>query len=71
MQVFDLLRQNTGFSRNTSQNYIDDMSYKVLNRYWLLSFTYSISRFAGKAVKGGMERRGRILRSYDRLKRMA
>jgi len=58
LQVFDILRQNTGFTRNTSQNYIDDISYKVLNRYWLLSFTYSISRFAGKAVKGGMDRRG-------------
>jgi len=58
LQVFDILRQNTGFTRNTSNNYIDDISYKVLNRYWLLSFTYSISRFAGKAVKGGMDRRG-------------
>lgn len=58
LQVFDILRQNTGFSRNTSQNYIDDVSYQVLNRYWLLSFTYSISRFAGKTLKGGIERRG-------------
>jgi len=58
LQVFDILRQNTGFTRNTSQNYIDDMSYQVLNRYWLVSFTYSINRFAGRAVKGGMERRG-------------
>lgn len=58
LQVFDILRQNTGFSRNTSQNYIDDVSYKVLNRYWLLSFTYSINRFAGRAVKGGIDRRG-------------
>jgi len=58
LQVFDILRQNTGFSRNTSQNYIDDVSYQVLNRYWLLSFTYSISRFAGKTLKGGgMDRR--------------
>ena len=54
MQVFDLLKQNTGFSRSTSQNYIDDLSYKVLNRYWLLSFSYAISRFAGKSVQGGM-----------------
>jgi hypothetical protein len=54
LQVFDILRQNTGFSRNTSQNYIDDVSYQVLNRYWLLTFTYSISRFAGKSIKGRM-----------------
>lgn len=54
LQVFDILKQNTGFSRNTNQNYIDDISYRVLNRYWLLSFTYTISRFAGKSVQGGM-----------------
>jgi hypothetical protein len=58
LQVFDILRQNTGFSRSTRQNYIDDMTYQVLGRYWLLSFTYTINRFAGKAVKGGAERRG-------------
>jgi hypothetical protein len=62
LQVFDILHQNTGFTRNTSQNYIDDMSYQLLNRYWLLSFTYSINRFAGKAVKGGSERRGPDIR---------
>jgi Outer membrane protein beta-barrel family/Carboxypeptidase regulatory-like domain len=55
LQVFDLLRQNTGFSRTTSQNYIDDLSYKTLNRYWLLSFTYALSRFAGKSAPGSME----------------
>jgi len=52
LQVFDLLKQNTGFSRNTSNNYIEDVSYRVLNRYWLISFTYSLSRFAGKSVPG-------------------
>jgi hypothetical protein len=54
LQVFDMLSQNTGFSRSTSQNYIEDISYRVLNRYWLLSFTYNISRFAGKGVQGNM-----------------
>lgn len=50
LQVNDILKQNTGFSRNTSQNYIEDVSYRVLNRYWLLTFTYNFNRFAGKAV---------------------
>jgi hypothetical protein len=27
----------------------------VLNRYWLLSFTYALSRFAGKSVPAGRE----------------
>jgi len=55
LQIFDILRQNTGFSRNTNQNYIDDVSYRVLNRYWQLSFTYNISRFAGKSIQGARE----------------
>jgi hypothetical protein len=52
-QVFDILSRNTGFSRNTSQNYIEDVSYRVLNRYWLLSFSYNLSRFAGKSTQAG------------------
>ncbi|HEY4061791.1 MAG TPA: outer membrane beta-barrel protein [Puia sp.] len=55
LQVFDLLKQNTGFSRSTNQNYIDDQSYRVLNRYWLVSFTYQLSRFGGKSMKEGMQ----------------
>jgi len=62
LQVFDLLQQNTGFARNTSQNYIEDVSYRVLNRYWLLSFTYRLSRFAGKSVPGGGEVKGMNIR---------
>ena len=60
LQVFDLLKQNTGFSRSTNQNYIDDLSYRVLNRYWLLSFTYALSRFAGKSVPSGGENKADI-----------
>jgi hypothetical protein len=55
LQIFDILKQNIGFTRNTSQNYIEDLTYKVLNRYWLLSFTYNISRFAGKSVNGPVQ----------------
>ena len=58
LQVFDMLKQNVGISRNTSQNYIQDVSYKVLNRYWLLSFTYNISRFAGKSINGVTPKKG-------------
>jgi hypothetical protein len=50
LQMMDILNQNIGISRTTNQNYIEDVAYKVLNRYWLLSFTYNISRFAGKSA---------------------
>lgn len=50
LQVYDILSQNVGVSRNNNQNYIEDLSYNVLKRFWQLSFTYNISRFAGKNI---------------------
>ncbi|HTE09896.1 MAG TPA: outer membrane beta-barrel protein [Chitinophagaceae bacterium] len=49
-QVYDILNQNIGVSRSSNQNYIEDLSYNVLKRFWQLSFTYNISRFAGKNI---------------------
>lgn len=42
--VFDLLNQNVGISRNANLNFVEDQSYKVLKRYFLLSFTYSLHK---------------------------
>ncbi|HEX8331684.1 MAG TPA: outer membrane beta-barrel protein, partial [Segetibacter sp.] len=41
---FDLLKENIGITRNANQNYIEDIRYNVLQRYFLLSFTYSINK---------------------------
>ena len=41
LSAFDLLKQNIGVSRNTSQNYIEDKRVKNLQRFFLLSFTYN------------------------------
>jgi hypothetical protein len=52
----DLLNQNIGISRNTRDNYIEDASVMTLRRYFLLSFTYSLSKvgLGGGNNNGGM-----------------
>jgi len=50
----DLLNQNIGISRNANQNYIEDNSVKNLRRFFLLGFTYSLSKTGlNKAGMGG------------------
>jgi hypothetical protein len=40
----DLLNKNIGISRNTSNNYIEDSRVLTLRQFFLLSFTYSLSK---------------------------
>jgi hypothetical protein len=44
LSVNDILGRNQGITRSASQNYIEDLSYNVLKRYGLLSFTYSLNK---------------------------
>jgi hypothetical protein len=55
LSVNDILNQNTGISRNSNANYIEDTRYSVLKRYALLTFTYSLSKF-GNIGGGGSPR---------------
>lgn len=50
IQMFDILNENVGIIRNANQNYIEDVYSKILNRYFVVGFTYNLSRFAGKAM---------------------
>lgn len=43
-RVFDLLNQNQGFSRNSTFNYIEEVNSNALGRYYMLSFTYSLTQ---------------------------
>jgi hypothetical protein len=57
-QGFDLFNQNTGISRNVTANSIVDSRNNRLGRYYLLSFTYRIQKFAGRRPRmdfGGPE----------------
>jgi hypothetical protein len=40
----DLLNQNVGISRNTNQNYVEDSRVNNLKRYFMLSFTYNLTK---------------------------
>jgi Outer membrane protein beta-barrel family/Carboxypeptidase regulatory-like domain len=51
----DLLNKNIGIGRSTNQNYIEDSRVKTIRRFFLLSFTYSLSKTGlTKDNEGGM-----------------
>jgi hypothetical protein len=45
LSVFDLLDQNNSISRSVTETYIEDTRSNVLNRYFMLTFTYNIRKF--------------------------
>jgi hypothetical protein len=51
--VFDLLGQNQSIQRNVTETYIEDVQNQVLQRYFMLTFTYSLRNFGVAASRGG------------------
>lgn len=45
ISAFDLLNRNQGIFRNSNFNFITDETVNVLNRYFMVSFRYKISKF--------------------------
>ncbi|HSI89938.1 MAG TPA: outer membrane beta-barrel protein, partial [Adhaeribacter sp.] len=45
--AFDLLSQNNSIQRNVTETYIEDTQTNVLQRYFMLMFTYNIRAFGG------------------------
>jgi hypothetical protein len=45
LSVFDLLNQNNNINRTVTETYIEDTRSNVLNRYYMLTFTYNIRKF--------------------------
>ncbi|GGH14838.1 outer membrane beta-barrel protein [Pedobacter zeae] len=56
--VNDALNQNTGVSRTATGTSITDLNYNVLKRYYMFSFTYSLTRIGGRNMSGDMQMPG-------------
>ncbi|MGV3560829.1 outer membrane beta-barrel protein [Larkinella arboricola] len=58
LQVYDLLNQNRSINRNVTETYTEETTSRVLNRYFMLSFTYNLRRF-GSGPQGRSNRQER------------
>lgn len=45
VNVYDLLKQNNNIRRNVSELYVEDVQSNVLQRYFMLTFTYNLRHF--------------------------
>ena len=48
LTVYDLLNQNNAISRTNTDSYIQDSQTNVLNRYYMLTFTYNFKKYFAK-----------------------
>jgi hypothetical protein len=51
--AYDILKQNTNIQRNTTDLYIEDVHYNTLQRYYLLTFTYTLRQFPAENKPNG------------------
>ncbi|MFI5130885.1 MAG: outer membrane beta-barrel protein [Chitinophagales bacterium] len=58
LSVFDLLKQNRSIVRTVTETAITDAQSKVLQQYFMLTFSYSLKNF-GKANTNNFQRRDR------------
>jgi hypothetical protein len=52
LAVTDILNRNTSISRSTNQNYIEDREVNTLRRFFLIGFTYSLSKSGLNSANG-------------------
>ncbi len=50
LSVYDLLRQNISIRRNVTDIFVEDVQSNVLQRYFMLTFTYNLRHFSGGAT---------------------
>src|SRR6202012_134198 len=56
LSAFDLFNQNTGFTSSTTASSFTESNVNRLSRYYLLSFTLRLQKFAGKAPTQNFDR---------------
>ncbi len=62
LTVYDILNQNNSVSRTNTDSYIQDSQTNVLNRYYMLTFTYNFKKYFAKKessdiINSGAERK--------------
>jgi len=50
LSVFDILKQNQSITRDVEPTYIEDVQTNVLQRYFMLTFTYKINNVRSKSA---------------------
>jgi outer membrane receptor protein involved in Fe transport len=55
LTVYDLLNQNNSVSRTNTDSYIQDSQTNVLNRYYMLTFTYNFKKYFPKKEQSESE----------------
>jgi hypothetical protein len=56
LSVFDLLNQNKSITRTVTQTYIEDVQSQVLQRYFMLTFTYKLKNFGKAPIRNNRPR---------------
>ncbi|AKD04648.1 TonB-dependent receptor [Pontibacter korlensis] len=59
LSVNDLLKQNLSIQRNIASDYVEDVQSSVLQRYFMLTFTYNLKKFTGQAPEDPNSGQGR------------
>ncbi|GAB4093279.1 peptidase associated domain and porin domain-containing protein [Flaviaesturariibacter terrae] len=59
LSVFDLLGQNQSIARNVTETYLETQTTQVLQRYYMLTFTYNLRTFGTAATRAANRASGR------------
>jgi len=55
LAAYDIFNENTGITRTSTNNKIQDLNFNVLKRYYMFSFTYSLNKIG---AMNGMQNPG-------------